>query len=73
MILNFLVMSPSRLQLFLNIKFHDFLFITLNTIYKQPIFKKKNINYQKIPSFLHIPKRIWHGYMVNNNITINVL
>ncbi|CAB4491115.1 unnamed protein product [Rhizophagus irregularis] len=30
---------------------------------KQPIFKKKNINYQKIPSFLHIPKSIWRGYV----------
>ncbi|RGB25748.1 hypothetical protein C1646_747199 [Rhizophagus diaphanus] len=26
-------------------------------------FQKENINSQKIPSFLHIPKRICHGYM----------
>ncbi|CAG8838597.1 5425_t:CDS:2, partial [Cetraspora pellucida] len=30
---------------------------------EQLVFKKKNINYQKIPSFLHIPKKIWHGYV----------
>ncbi|EXX50445.1 hypothetical protein RirG_270770 [Rhizophagus irregularis DAOM 197198w] len=37
---------------------------------KQPIFKKKNINYQKIPSFLHIPKRIWHGYMESMRLIV---
>ncbi|CAB4444588.1 unnamed protein product [Rhizophagus irregularis] len=37
---------------------------------EQPIFKKKNINYQKIPSFLHIPKRIWHGYMESMRLIV---
>ncbi|CAG8817753.1 18357_t:CDS:2, partial [Gigaspora rosea] len=30
---------------------------------EQPVFKRKNINYQKILSFLHIPKRLWSGYV----------
>ncbi|CAB4439305.1 unnamed protein product [Rhizophagus irregularis] len=37
---------------------------------KQPIFKKKNINYQKIPSFLHIPKSIWRGYVESMRLLV---
>ncbi|CAB4443968.1 unnamed protein product [Rhizophagus irregularis] len=37
---------------------------------KQPIFKKKNITYQKIPSFLHIPKSIWRGYVESMRLLV---